>query len=513
MAFINNVLARLLLSCLILPPSLNAQQNDDIFYQCYGRTVAGVSESSPLFCQCVNNRAQEVLNSSDLSKAKQDYNYLHKLSAQRGEPYSYERYASLIFADCRICKDKNYRGCLSPTAQSAALSEVEILLIHLQDAQFDRVAKDSKYQDLVVDVINVVGETCPALVKNPIEIWLETLKNGEVVDSTERLRLDKRIHAKYKYYARQRALRANQQMINDVQNSMRAGKLPLAGFSIALDLAQSRQLMFNLMGTDCSVQGRVNKVYQNILSLELGDPAIQPQGKPRRIEQPVRDPERLNKIAAQIKMAHDKAKAQRFAKGPLRCEWQAEQVNGTRDPKANGHISIYSMLQDYAGSYRLKLADQYLDMALWARSELPGNRSDNYGVLGLGQLQGSECAVVVVVNGGTSGPQAKFSFSLVNDRENRKACRATPVFSASYLYAFAKLGEPGQAIPLYLSQVPWAQNATGDCQAEITELKPTKLSATTIKFLQQAQSKQWRRRSGQVYLGAPESYWQTLLNQ
>ncbi|MEJ2464063.1 MAG: hypothetical protein P8098_20940, partial [Candidatus Thiodiazotropha sp.] len=49
---------------------------DEIFYQCYGQSLVNNSGVSQTFCECLNDRAAEVLNSSDLAKARADYNHL-----------------------------------------------------------------------------------------------------------------------------------------------------------------------------------------------------------------------------------------------------------------------------------------------------------------------------------------------------------------------------------------------------------------------------------------------------
>lgn len=497
-------------SLLLGGPVALAAQADEIFYQCYGRTQAGIGDASPLFCQCVNNRAAQVLNPADLAQAQENYNYLQTLAQRQSDPHSYERYAGLIFSDCQVCKKKNYRGCLPPGAQSAALGNTEIMLINMADAQFDLIERDAAYKDFVVDVINVVGDTCPAKVRNPIEIWVETLTDGEVTDTTDRLRLDRRIHARYKTYTKDRSRRASRQLAQEIDRSQRAGQLPFGGFDIAMTIVQQRREMFSLLGTDCSTNGLVDRVYRNVLSLELGDPVARPAETARRITAPVRDPARLERTAKTIKQASDAAYAQVVAKGPLRCTWQPEQVNGTQQPEANGLSSVYSMLEDYSGSYTVQLGDNHLDMGLWAMSKLPGSPEGSYGLYGVGQIRGTDCAVYVGFNATVRGPQAILNFGLVNDKDVRAACRATTAFARSRLNGFGKLGKPGESIPLYLQSIPWKQNATGVCVDEVVSLTPTKLSSKTVAFLKSVQELQWPRKPNQPFRGAPDSFWQSV---
>lgn len=505
------VLLCVLFNFLLASPVTLADQSDEIFYQCYGRTQAGIGEASPLFCQCVNNRAEKVLNPADLAKAQKDYSYLQTLAQRQSAPYSYERYASMIFSDCQVCKKKNYRDCLPPGAQSAALGNTEIMLINMANAQFDLIEQDATYKDFVVDVINVVGDNCPALVRNPIEIWVETFTDGELSDSTDRLRLDRRIHAQYKNYTKGRSQRASRQLTQEINRSRRAGQMPFGGFDIAMTLVQQRREMYSLLGNDCSTKGLLNRVYRNVLSLELGDPAMRPTGTPRRITAPVRDPDRLERTAKAIKQASEAARAQVVAKGPLNCTWQPEQVNVTQQPEANGHSSLYSMFEDYAGSYTVQLGGDYLDIGLWPISKLPDSYEGRYGVLGIGRTRETDCAVTVTVNASTvNGPQAVLSFNMVNDNAIRTACRATTAFSKYWLNGFGKLGQPGESIPLYLTSIPWKQNATGVCVDEVVSLIPAKLPSKTVEFLKSAQKKQWPKKHNQPFLGAPDSFWQSV---
>jgi len=496
-----SVSALVVIGLLACCPAAFAQQADEIFYQCYGRTQAGIGGASPLFCQCVNDRATEVLNTTDLAKARADYSYLQVLEQNRGEPYSYQRYASLIHSHCVACKEKNYRDCLPDGQETSFVGPTEIMMIHMEDAQFDLIERGTAYENFFVDIINVVGDTCPALVRNPIEIWVETLTDGEVTNTTDRLRLDQRIHTRYKTYANRRSLRASNQMTRDIERSRRTGQLPMGGFSTAMDMAQQRQEMFSLMGTDCSPGGRIDRAYRNVLSFELGDPAVSPEGAPRRITAPVRDPARLERVANAVKEAREAALAQRMAAGPLRCSWEPEEVNGTQQPEANGHASIYSMLEEYAGSYTVQFGGEYLDMGIWNRSDLPG-------VLGIGNVRGTECAVVLTIQSGLAGRhQVQFNFSRVSGSANASACRETAAFPTTSLIGFGTLGKPGESIPLFLNSIPWVQQATGVCEDEVTTLTPTKLSSDTVSFLKEAQETQWRRYPG---LKAPDSFWQTV---
>jgi hypothetical protein len=485
---------------------------DEIFYQCYGQSLVNNSGVSQTFCECLNDRAAEVLNSSDLAKARADYNHLSILESKLKESkaHSYERKASLIVSNCAACGHKKFRNCLPKSGSFGMNRKIKTMLIHLEDAQFDLVKKGAIYQDLVVDVMNLVGETCPAMVRNPIQIWVGKIResDGVLLEETDRLLLDRRLESTYKTYAERRGMRAVNSSLDMHFESVRAGKLPLGGFLIGMDMLEKRLNAIRHLGKDCSRGGRIDKVYRNILSLELGEPGVLPTGIPRRFESGI-DQARLQRVVSEIKLAQKTAQEKQRANGPLRCSWKPEQVNGSRLPEGNGLPSLRSMYEDYAGSYHLQLADENLEIKLWAMSDLPRYKAvGGSGVVGLGRVQDTECAVYVQLqsaseSGHATDYQARISFSVAENTRIRKACRKTIAFSnksGARLNGFATLGNPGEEIPYYLKLVPWSRNATGNCADEVVSLIPAKLSPDTISFLRKVE------KEATVY-EIPDDYW------
>jgi|SRR6056297_1428831 len=163
--------------------------DNEIFYQCMANSAVNGADSSAQFCQCADKRAAEVLNPSDLARARAEYGFLSTLGAITATPNTYERRASLIFDDCRRCADKNFVGCL-PAEGGGLISPYEAIAANLVDAQFDLIERDVIYEEFATDLVSVYGDACTANVRNSMQIWVETInEEGELVDSTDPLNL------------------------------------------------------------------------------------------------------------------------------------------------------------------------------------------------------------------------------------------------------------------------------------------------------------------------------------
>lgn len=473
---------------------LGSPSEDEVFYQCYARSIVQKSGVSMQFCQCLNDRATEVLNQDDLFKLRANYNYLFDIEQRGGksQPYSYLRNASLISANCAACSQKKFRNCLPKNGSFGMNRKIETMLIHIEDAQFDLVKRDSTYRSLIIDSINVVGDYCPALVRNPIEIWVDIVEenSGAIVESTGRLRLDKRMENIYKSYVERENMRSISLLNMANFEDILSGRIPLKGFSMGVELLQKRFNIIKMLGKDCSADGRMSRVYHNILSLELGDQPIKAQGKARRYQNGI-NIARLQNIVDTYRLDEKKRKKMQRLAGPLTCSWLPKQVNGSRQLEKVSTIDTLSMFEDYAGDYTLAVGKSTMDIKLWAKSTLPRYaQSGIYGIIGLAQVRGTECASYVNIKrsfyrGKYTGHQAELDFHL--NRATRDACFATEVFSKklAQFSGFVALGQPGKSIPFYPKKVPWVQHSNGQCKQHILMLVPSTLASDTNSFLKQ----------------------------
>lgn len=492
-----------------------AEGDQTIFYNCMAKSDANGVDIDARFCQCANDRAKEVLNTEDFARAVRDYEYLQTLAnnASGSEPYSYERYAGLIFDDCRRCKEGGYVDCLPPDGEGGFVSDYEAMAVNFEDAQFDLIERTTRFEEFAVDLINIYGAACTEYVRNPIEIWIETInQDGEIVQSTDRLRLDRRYHEKYADYAKRSSARAIARHEADVARSRRVGRLPTEAFGEVFARVDRRSRLAALLGTSCAPGSRLDRAYRNLLSYEISDPVVQPNAAPRRMTYGVRDAARLEALTAKFRAAREATMASNRSKLPLRCTWSSDEVNGSVLPpvKAGEFVAYNERHEEYAGAYRVKLGDESVVFGLYPMSKRakPGAL---VGLFGLGVIEGTGCVLTVNVNGQV-GYQGSLGFHLsTKSPSNITACRATTLLRRTSAKFFVKFEQPGDPLRVYPTSAPWTTNGAGACAEEVKTLEPAPLPLEVRDILAAYdQEHMAAQRPSHQDLRAPVGFWDSV---
>jgi len=492
-----------------------ADDGQTIFYDCMANSQANGVALDARFCQCANDRAKDVLNEEDLTRAARDYSYLQTLSdnASGSEPYSYERYAGLIFADCIRCKQGGYVDCLPPDGDGGLVTDYEAMAVNFEDAQFDLIERTTQFEEFAVDLINVYGAACTDDVRNPIEIWIETInQDGNVVQSTDRLRLDSRYQAKYENYAEQSSARAIGRNEADVTRGRQIGRLPTGAITEVFARVDRRSRLAALLGSSCAPGSRLDRAYRNLLSFELGDPVVRPAGAPRRMTPGVRDSARLEALTAKLKSEREATLANNRSSLPLTCSWSPDEVNGSVLPpvKAGEFVPYGERHEEYAGAYRVELGDESVVFGLYARSKR-ANPGVQVGLFGLGVIEATGCVLTVTMNT-LVGYQGQLTLDAARKpQSNIDACRATTLFRRTSAAFFVTFEQPGDPLRVYPTSAPWTTMGSGACTEEVKVLEPTPLSRQVgdilATFDQQYMAPQSRSRSD---LRAPVGFWDSV---
>lgn len=488
-----------------------AEGENEIFYQCMANSAVNGGDLSGEFCQCVDQRAAEVLNPDDLARAHADYGFLGTLGAVNAAPNTYERHASLIFDDCRRCAEQNFAGCL-PAEGGGLISPYEAIAANLVDAQFDLIERDATFETFAIDLVNVYGNACTANVRNPMQIWVETINGeGELVDSTERLTLDRRIHPTYQQYTSNRARRVTQQNQQDIADARRANRLPTFAVSEVTRMVQSRVALAEILGGDCSAGSPLDRAYRNFFAMALGDAHVAPAGAPRRITGEVRDPDRLEALIARQKTAQEARLARSAQNLPLRCDWTAAEVNGDTlpAPVSGEHNAYKAHYEAYAGGYRLDMGDEILHLALYPIKGLERVGQDR-GLTGFGVMEGSGCLVTAVIH--QNGDfQANLTLSKVqNTRAEQEACAATTAMAGYNVYFYMGFERPGAAVPVYPRVAYWERGSGKSCTDLDMALQPARLPQSAVVALKAYEDAYLSPQAIRVERRAPAGFWEQV---
>lgn len=486
--------------------------DNEIFYQCMANSAVNGTSVSAQFCQCADKRASEVLNPSDLARARAEYGFLGTLGAVTATANTYERRASLIFDDCRRCAEKNFVGCL-PAAGGGLISPYEAIAANLVDAQFDLIERDVVFEEFAIDLVNVYGDACTANVRNPMQLWVETINgDGELVDSTDRLTLDRRIHTSYKEYTNNRARRVTQQNLQDIADARRQNRLPTFAIDEVSRMVQSRLALSGLLGRDCSAGSPLDRAYRNFFAMELGDARVAPAGEPRRIKGRVRDPVRLEALTAKLKAARDTRLARSAQNLPLRCNWTAAEVNGGTlpAPVRGEHNAYKAYYEAYAGGYRLAMGDEILRLALYPIKGQERRQDWERGLTGYGVIEGTGCLVTADIT--QSGDfQASLALSKVQStRAEQEACAATTALSGYKVFFYMGFERPGAAVQVYPRVAYWERGSEKSCTDLNMALQPAALPQSAVAALKAYEDAHLSPQAIRVERRAPAGFWERV---
>ena len=489
-----------------------ADGDNEIFYQCMANSAVNGTDVSAQFCQCADKRAAEVLNPSDLARARADYRFLNTLGAVTAKPNTYERRASLVFDDCRRCAEKNFIDCL-PAEGGGLIIPYEAIAANLVDAQFDLIERDVIFEEFAIDLVNVYGDACTTNVRNPMQIWVETINGeGELVDSTDPLTLDRRIHPRYKEYTSNRARRVTQQNLQDIADARRNNSLPTFAVSEVARLVQSRLALAGLLGSDCSAGSPLDRAYRNFFAMELGDARVAPAREPRRIKSGVRDPGRLEALIAKLKAARDARLAKSAHNLPLSCDWTAAEVNGGTlpVPVPGEHNAYKAHYEAYAGGYRLAMGDEVLRLALYPIKGQERRQDWERGLTGYGVMEGTGCLVTadIIQNGDF---QASLALSKVqNTRAEQEACAATTAMRGYKVYFYMGFERPGAAVPVYPRKAYWERGSDKSCTDLDMALQPAPLPQSAVAALKAYEDAHLSPQAIRVERRAPPGFWERV---
>ena len=226
-----------LLFCIL---SFNAAAQKDenaVFYECYGRALAGNFDSSKQFCQCENDLALERMRPADWEKYSKDYDAFRQRtsSSSKFDPHTYEESLALINSACIRCKENNYKNCLRNNPNTLSPARIKAMATNLQYGQFDLVKKDTAYSHLFSEVISAYSDQCRDHIPEPRWRFYSQDKFGHEQEG-DTIVNDRYVDA-YESHNNKIGTSFLGEMISDTLGAVARGELPTPGLKWAVDLS------------------------------------------------------------------------------------------------------------------------------------------------------------------------------------------------------------------------------------------------------------------------------------
>lgn len=351
-----------------------------IFYECAGQSLAVDSGVSDEFCQCENDQALSKMTSQDWLKYSRDYSAFSRLNSEMDRSTPYKEKLAFINSNCMTCQARNYKGCLRGSDSSTSTENLTNLISNVEHGQFDLVKKDHIYKTVFTHLVRAYSHSCPSYVQKPRV--KRTVVKGPNLGSY--MYIEDEIKSAFDRYGSDLATSLGLNVVSEAIAAINRGDLPLGGFGSGLNMLQTSKKLDQILGSSCKENSRLSKAYTNIVRYEKGLSPIVPNGKiERKSNTHIIDRDRIQRVANRY-ISQEMA---RNPDGPLKCKYYPADL--ASPPAIQSKINK-DYLVDFVGTYKTYIADlngTEVHIALWP--------TPSRSIIGSAYFSAAQCVVPV----------------------------------------------------------------------------------------------------------------------